>query len=254
MLIDPMEFMKYDKISDDVYTLGPNTVLRFNVSLSKITSDGKRYHYYKEFEYQSRASNQDTLITVKRNYDYYLSIENVQKNRTTDDKAFIRIGIQEYPKFRAQLEVVYSWFHSKEFKRLFARNKGKLVLTSPVPEDAINGYPQNKFIRFVPTIIDKGEGKDRLEPGIEMDLSSYDNYVLMNYDRFMGLYYLIANFSMYQAAQNLVGCLGLPEGLNRFNMGSAGAEKLITADEFEGKTEGVSEHTISSMKNISSLE
>ena len=46
MLIDPMEFTKYDKISDDVYALGPNTVLRFNVSLSKITSDGKNLNIH----------------------------------------------------------------------------------------------------------------------------------------------------------------------------------------------------------------
>ena len=41
MPIQPMEFMKYDKISDDVYVLGANTVLRFNVTLSKITTDGR---------------------------------------------------------------------------------------------------------------------------------------------------------------------------------------------------------------------
>ena len=47
-LIEPMEFFKIDKVSDDVYAIGPNVILKFNVSLSK-TSQGKRYHFHKEY-------------------------------------------------------------------------------------------------------------------------------------------------------------------------------------------------------------
>ena len=79
MPIQPMEFLKYDKVSDDVYVLGNNAILKFNVSLSKTTSEGKRYHFYKEFEYKARAREYDTLVTVKRSFDYYLSIENSRK-------------------------------------------------------------------------------------------------------------------------------------------------------------------------------
>lgn len=256
MLIDPMEFIKYDKISDDIYSLGPNAILKFNVSLSKITSDGKRYHFYKEFEYSSRAQGYPSLVTVKRSFDYYLSIENVQKNRTLDEKAYIRIGPQDYFKFLNQLDTVYSWFTDKKYKNLFAKTKGKLILTSPIPEIAVGGYPQNKFLRFAPVVIDKGEGNDVMQPGIELDLSSYDNKVVMSFDRFMGLYYIIKTFDMYGTAQSLANYLGFPDGMNRVNIGKSGGSKVLYAEDFESPeiTEGINGRQIGGSKNISSLE
>lgn len=254
MPIEPMEFMKYDKISDDVYTIGPNCILRFNVSLSKITSEGKRYHFYKEFEYGSKANGFPRLMTVKRSFDYYLSIENVQKDRLTDNKAFIRIGPYDYYKFKSQLDQVYAWFTDKKFKGLYTSNRGKLILMNPVPESALGGYPQNKFLRFVPTIIDKGEGKNSMERGVELDLSSYDNYVVMNIERFMGLYYTISTFNMYLAAQNMIGYFGFPSGCNRIEMGNANSNHYMTVEEFVGNTDGVNDRIIGSKKNISSLE
>lgn len=252
----PIEFMKYDKISDDVYLLGNNVILKFNVSLSKISQDNKRFHFYKEFEYGSRATGYPKLLTIKRSFDYYLSIENIQKNKLTDEKAFIRIGPYDYYKLMSQLDQVYSWFTDKKYKNLFASNRGKLILTNPVPESALRGYPQNKFLRFVPTIIDKTDGETSMQRGVELDLSDYNNYVTMSIDRFMGLYYTISKFNMYEAAQNLVGYLGFPGGINRIDMGNSSTTgKIQYIDEFSnGITEGVNDRVIDKKKNISSLE
>ena len=254
MPIEPMEFMKYDKISDDVYTIGPNVILRFNVSLSKISMDNKRYHFYKEFEYNTRAQGIDSLVTVKRTFDYYLSIENVQKDRETDDKAFIRIGVYDIYKLKGQLDTVISWFTDKKYKNLYVKDKGKLILTNPIPDSTVGGYPQNKYLRFYPTILDKGEGIDKLQPGVLLELSSVNNCIAMTFERFMGLYYTISNFNMYLAAQNLVGYLGFQPGLNRMNMSSAGGGRTITVEDFGGITNGINERTIGKSKNISSLE
>jgi hypothetical protein len=248
-----MEFMKYDKISDDVYVLGPNTILRFSVALSKIANE-KRYHFYKEFEYSSRAQDYPKLLSIKRSFDYYLSLENIQKNKATDEKAFIRIGPTEVYKFVNQLEQVQEWFTAKKYKGLFSTVKGKLVLTNPTPECTLGGYPQNKFLRFIPTIIDKGEGKNSMEPGVELALSSYDNYVVMDVNRMMGLYYTVKNFNMYIAAQNLVGYIGFPSGMNRIEMGNSANYKLFEAEEPKIEITGVNDRVIGSKKNISSLE
>ena len=56
-MIDPMEFPIYDKVSDDIFVIGPNAILKFNVSLSKILNDGRRFHFYKEFKYPSKAND-----------------------------------------------------------------------------------------------------------------------------------------------------------------------------------------------------
>lgn len=256
MANEPIEFMKYDKISDDVYLLGNNVILKFNVSLSKISQDNKRFHFYKEFEYGSRAIGYPKLLTIKRSFDYYLSIENIQKNKVTDEKAFIRIGPYDYFKLMSQLDQVYAWFTDKKYKNLFASNRGKLILTNPVPESALRGYPQNKFLRFVPTIIDKTEGDTSMERGVELDLSDYNNYVVMSLDRFMGFYYTISRFNMYEAAQNLVGYLGFPGGTNRINMGNNNSTRIQYVDELHdsGMVEGVNDRVIDKNKNISSLE
>lgn len=255
-MIDPMEFMKYDKISDDVLVLGPNAVLKFNVSLSKMSGD-KRYHFYKEFEYPSKSKEFPRLVTIKRSFDYYLSIENVQKNKTTDSKAFIRIGVSDLYRLRSQLEEVYRWIFDKKFKSLYATSRGKLILTNPIPESILGGYPQNKFLRFIPTVIGKDGFPD--EKGIELTLSDYNNYVIMNIDRFMGLYYTIINFNMYQCAQSMVGYLGFPSDHThtRISMDSglaSGRHYYLGGEEVEPEIQTVNDRVISSKRNISSLE
>lgn len=254
MPIQPMEFLKYDKVSDDVYVLGSNAVLKFNVSLSKTTSEGKRYHFYKEFEYKARTREFDTLVTIKRSFDYYLSIENIQKDKLTDTKAFIRIGPSDYFKLKSQLEQVYEWFTGKKYKGLFASNRGRIVLTNPVPESTLGGYPQNKFLRFIPTVIDKSEGNSSMQPGVEMSLSDYNNYVVMTVDKFMGFYYTVMNFNMYLAAQNMVGYLGFHGGVNRIGIGNDTSPHIISGEEFVGEVDGVNDRVIGNRKNISSLE
>lgn len=256
MPIEPMEFRRYDKVSDDVYTIGPNVILRFNVSLSKITNN-KRYHFYKEFEYPNRAKEDtelNTLVTIKRSYDFYLSIENIQKDKVTDDKLFIRIGPSDYYRLKSQLDTVLDWFTGKKYKYLFARSRGAVTLVEPVPDSMVGGYPLDKFIGFVPCVIDKGYGSDKTQPGVRMILSNYDNFVEMSFDRFMGFYYIISNFNMYIAAQNLVGYLGFYPGTNRFNMESITGRTIALEDFNHSYTSGVNDRVISNKKNISSLE
>ena len=245
-----MEFMKYDKISDDVFILGQNTVLKFNVSLSNI-QNGNRYHFYKEYEYNSKSNAYPKLISIKRSFDYYLSIENTQKNKVTDDKAYIRIGPYDIYRFKSQLDQVYSWFTDKKFSKLYVSNRGKLTLTNPVPESSLGGYPMNKFLRFIPTIIESTNGMER---GVELDLSNYNNYVVMSIDRFMGLHYTVSNFNMYLAAQSLVGYIGFPSGMNRFAMNNTVNGNYFLGEEFSANSEAVNERVIDSKKNISSLE
>lgn len=253
-MIDPMEFIKYDKVTDDVFILGPNVVLRFNVSLSKITPEGKRYHFYKEFEYPSKAHDGSTLVVIKRSYDYYLSIENVQKDRS-GDKVFIRIGTQDFYRFKCQIDKAVSWFTDPQYQGLYVKSHGKLTLTGNIPESLVGGYPQGKFIRIVPTVIDKGEGKDRLEQGVEVDLSDYENYVLINLDKLFNLQFFLSTFNMYMAGQNLVNYLGSYSGVNRFSIADSGSTgKVFRVDTSSPTVEGINDRKIGSKKNISSLE
>lgn len=220
-LIEPMEFLKVDKISDEVYAIGPNVVLKFNVSLSKI-SNGKRYHFHKEYEYPSKGlSDQPTLVTIKRSFDYYLSIENSQKD-LNGNKVFIRIGAQEYMIFKKGLEEAIAWFTDKKYSNLFVTNNGKLTIAAPIPEFRIANLPMQKYIEFLPIIIDRGVASTDKTPGIRIILSDQSSYIDITLDRLMGLYYIISCFNMYEAALSMVNYLQRPEfGTGRFSMDSS---------------------------------
>lgn len=217
-LIEPMEFFKVDKISDDVYNIGPNVLLKFNVSLSKI-SNGKRYHYHKEYEYASKGiSSPKTLVTIKRSFDYYLSIENAQKDQD-GNKLFIRIGPSEYPIFMKALDESIAWFTDSKYSKLFANDNGRVVLVSPIPSFTMRNLPMSKYIEFTPVIIDRGMANADKEPGVRIYFSSPSNYIDINLDRLMGLHYTVSKFNMYQCALSLINYLQRPEfGTNRFEM------------------------------------
>lgn len=216
---DLVDFFLVDKLSDEVYNIGPNVSLRFNVSLSKITS-GKRYHFHKEYEYPVNGINEKTLSTIKRSFDYYLSIENNQKEN--GNKLFIRIGIDEFFIVKKNLETVISWFTSDEYSKLFVSSCGKLIMTSPIPNCKFY-LPQNKYLEFFPTIIDRGIANSDKEPGVRMYLSDPNYFIDVRINKIMGLYYSISTFNMYQAAQILINYLGRPElGTNRYVMPTGG--------------------------------
>lgn len=215
-LIEPIEFFKVDKISDDVYVIAPNVVLKFSVSLSKINNK-KRYHFHREYEYPcSNADDTKSLVTIKRSFDYYLSIENSQR----DDKGnrlFIRIGPSEYNIFMKALDQSVSWFTDTKYSTLFAMNKGSLIVTAPIPSFTIKLPPKGKYLEFIPVVLNKGMANADKEPGVRIYLSDPSNYVDINLDRLMGLHYTVSSFSMYQCALNLVNYLQRPDfGTNRF--------------------------------------
>ncbi len=237
-LIEPVEFFKIDKISDEVYNIGPNVVLKFNVSLSKV-SNNKRYHFHKEYEYSAKnIDGQQSLVTIKRNFDYYLSIENIQKD-SNGNKVFIRIGPQEYMIFKKSLDEAIAWFTDKKYAKLFVRDKGRLILMSPTPEFKIHNLPMQKYIEIFPIIIDRGMSNSDKEPGVRMILGNSSSYVDINVDRLMGLYYTISTFNMYQTAVIVLNYLQRPEfGTNRVVMESSfspNKERRRANDNIDGR-------------------
>lgn len=248
---EPIDFFMVDKISDDVYVISSNAVLKFNVALSKING-GKRYHYHKEFEYPVEGvSEVKSLATIRRTFDYYLSIENPVKD-SKGNKAFIRIGPTEYFLLKKALEEVISWFTDKKYENLFARYNGKLVLTNPTPSRRINSLPMQKYIEFVPIILDKGIANADKEPGIRMFLSSPENYTDFGVDRLMGLYYSVSTFNMYLSATNLVNYLGRPDfGTNRVVLNAGG--KTFTEPP-EHKANSIEGRFVKSLNNIEAFE
>lgn len=243
--------LRIDKISDEIYILSQNVILKFNVSLSKISS-GKRYHYYKDFEYRGKDYN-GQLISVKRSFDYYLSFENI-KAAANGSKMFIRIGLQEFLSLSNALDAVEKWFTDAKYKKLFVSDKGKLILTSPTPSHLIPNLPMGNSIEFRPTIITKGIAASDEEPGIAIEFVGFET-IYIGFDKFMGLKYLINSFNMYQSAITLLNFVGRPPATedNRILLEGVFNKKPLREVE-EPKTTSINGRFPKGMTNISHLE
>lgn len=250
---DTNDYLKFDRISDDVFAISPSVVLKFTVSLSKI-SGGKRYHYHKEYEYPNKTINKP-LVSIKRSFDYYLSFESNQK-MDDGNKLFVRIGAQEILRLISSMDEVVRWFNDKAYEKLFIVDRtGKLIMAPPIPKDIIvANLPMDKYIIFSPTIVDKGVANADKEPGVKITFGSPETCIDITLDKFMGLKYTISNFNLYQSAAILINYIGRPESsINRYVIGQDSIHTMYqTPDIMEARS--VNERFIPGTANISSLE
>lgn len=197
-----LNYYDYDKISDDVFYIGVKTVLRFNVSLSrKNTETMVRYPFHKEYRYPSQYSK-DPLVTIKRSFDYYLTLEK------TDSSISIMIRPNDMILLQSILASVAQWFsdgtfgYSAKSKELKIIKKNKPLVISELALD--------KYIQFDPVVI-VWEQTGQQNQGVRITLSDPNEYVDISIDRFYGLLYTINTFNMYQSAQNLLNYIQRPE-------------------------------------------
>ena len=225
-IVNPfIRFDQYDKISDDVYQISYNIILRFNVNLSRTSETYGRQFYHKEFEYETKNSNYP-VMSIKRSFDYYLSIENVKVNETTNTKEFIRIGVEEIMLLRQILNQAAEWFTSREYKDLYVIHNNQLIVTSKIEPLVIDHLPMDKYIAIEPWTCIISEEQI---PGVRLYLSDKNNYADIPINKFMGFVYTINGINMYQSAQLMLSYIGRPEF--GFNMTSYVKDNINTSSE-----------------------
>lgn len=229
MVAPIIRFDQYNKIVDDVYLLGHNAILKMNVQLNYNTDNYGKVPYHKEFEYFDQSSGSN-MITMRRTFDYYLSIENLRPP-DSGQKEFIRIGQPEIMLIRGGLSSAVRWFTEVEFANLYVKKKEKLILARKVDPIEMNQLPMGKYIVLEPTIL---EYNDIQSPGVKMYLSSVTNYVEMNLSRFMGFVQLMNDINIFMSAQNMLSYFGRPEfGSNMYSFKNQNAtsepEEKVTA-------------------------
>ncbi len=204
----------YEKITDDLYYMGSNIVVKFNVSLARKREDGSRNIFHHEFEYaMNKYSNPKNLVTIKRQFEYYLSIENVKA--INNQKEYIYIGVQDFIQFKQKIIESTKWFTNAQFENLFAKKDNKIIMLGKVEPIDISFNRGNKSIRVEPIILNY---EDKTLTGVRFYLCSLDNYVDIDVDRYMGFVYLISSLNMFQSAQIMLNYIGRPEdGTNRMS-------------------------------------
>lgn len=213
MLKNAVTYFDYDKLSDDLFFLGGHMVLRLNVSLNKVNpKDGTRISSYKEYKYStSKYSDVNQMITMRRSFDYYLTIDKLDMREMS-----VMIRVQDILLLRAKVNEALSWFNDGTFGM---KNKRLYVIRKPQPS-IVSGLIENKSIIFEPIVIE-WENDGVQEQGIRVTLTESVAYTDIPIGRFYGFAYLINSVNMYESAQLLLNYLGSPE------MGS----NLITFEE-----------------------
>lgn len=211
---EPFQLIKIEKISDDIFHMGRNLMIRICSNLAK-SVNGNRYFFYKEYEYEIGDVSK---VSIKRGFDYYLSIEEVTKPKDGRNKIFIRIGPSEFYGFIDLIQEAMKWFTSVKYKQLYAKKGGELVFgTSTIPSKTLSGLPLNMSITFAPHIIDNGkEFKPAVKIIIDNGIDIADFY--MSVDNLFGIYGALVNYNMFISAQIMVSSLGIQLGTNRINM------------------------------------
>lgn len=207
---------QYEKISDDLLLLGFNTILRFTVGLSNYSDKFGRQSYHKEFEYPSAKAKSD-VISVKRSFDYYLSLENI-KEPDNGFKEFIRIGVSEIYAFRNIINKAIEWYTAKQYSNLFARKDNRLILARRVEPLILDHLPMGKYIKLEP-IVATNINTDEDYVALRIYLSSDSNYTDISINKLMGLKYIVDSINMYESAQLLLNYIQRPEfGTNMYSM------------------------------------
>ena len=187
-----VSFLDYDRISDDLMYFDRDVYLRFNVQLARKGKDGNRYHYHNEYRYQSKYDNYGKVLTIRRHFEFYLSID-----VRNEFESGIIIRAKDMMNIRLRLKFVAKWFSDGIFKI----DKKKQLHIVGNPEPVIITNLGGKYIKFEPAIVDFGNGTKR--EGVRMTLNEV-RFVDITVDTFMEFVYLINSINMYEAALSIV--------------------------------------------------
>lgn len=189
------QFIDYDTVNDKIYYLGNNTYLCFTVKLSKKDKDGNRIHYHQEYEYKSSFIDKSKGYSIKRNFDFYLTIENKQLD------IYIQIRMENMFRLNSVLENIVNVLMNDN---LWAIRSKRLIYKGQF-EPLLISLPMDKWITLEPSVIQYDNGQ--YSKAVKIVLSQYDIFIELDIEKFMGLVYLLSTFNMYQCALSIVNYL-----------------------------------------------
>lgn len=224
-------------------------MIRICANLAKI-NNGTRYYFYKEYEYNI---NHYQRVSVKRGFDYYISIEEITKPSNGRNKIFIRIGPPEFIGFFDMIKEASKWFTSS--KKIYAKKGGELVFATPtIPSKGISGLPLGVSLTLAPAILDNNREQ---KPGVQIIIDTGKEIVdfYMTVDNLFGIYGALVNYNMFMSAQTMVSSLGIPLGTNRVDLSDSDNSNALPQQEpVKRDNSAINGRVIGGVKKIDDLE
>ena len=214
----PISFYDYDRISDTLLYFDDVYSLRFVVNLSrKKYGSNDRVFFSREIVYPSKFMNQDNSRTIKRDLNFFFSIDSKIDYRNS-------VVLRPPDVYTLQYiihEKVLPWVIGDKIKFGFTSDK-KLILKGRFSEERCV-MDEYRYLGFIPIVIEYPDGTRA--PGVRMYVNSPETFVDYETHKLIHFYQLLANTDMYAVACSLINFVkSAPYGVNEFNTNGANEE------------------------------
>lgn len=199
-MINGIEYIDYDKISDDLCWLGNKCIVRMVVKLANRGKDDTRYHFHKEYKYDANYNNKKEVITIRRSFGYYISIDSLEYK-----DASVIITNNDILLLRAKIAEAFNWFYDKTF----AMKNGKMIILEKKKPAIVDGLLGGKFLMFEPIVYIDFD--DKQSKGIRISINDKNIFSDVPANVFSGFMYAINSIDMFTAAQNMINYIGHPD-------------------------------------------
>lgn len=190
-------FNDYEKVQDLLMYLGKEWKVTFNVLLGSKDRMGNRKFFYSEYQYQSRYIDVSKVVSVKRNFKTFMTIEQINNYQNS-----IMITRADMPILRNVVTEATSWLTNSN---IFGLDKdGKATILTDVSSQCNIG--SNSAVKFEPMLL--LDQYNVLQPGIRMYINDERNYINVESRDFYSFYELLRTIDFYTAGCAVIA--GLP--------------------------------------------
>lgn len=194
--MNEFNYSNIEVISDQVMSLGQDAFIKMNVKLGrKNPTDNSRVPFMKGYVVPKGNKYMGTvpeLVSIKRYYDYYLSIE-----KWNSPDFYIQIRPQKMLILRSVFtEAASKWIMKED---IWAIHDKKLIIKNRPASIIINDMqPQSKVVRLDPIVMEYMTGE--FSKGIRLSIDGVPDFIDMTPDIFMGMVYIFNSIDMYNCA------------------------------------------------------
>lgn len=199
----------FEKIIDTILQLDTKCYLKMNTKLGRKDSSDYRIPYVSGFVVNTQGYAYNTnRISVKRNFDSYLSIE-----MSDDQSFFVQMRANVMILVLQKLELALQEWIARNYVWSIVDNIPKVIISKVNPIEIFGLQPNNKTIRLDPIVINKNGVFDK---GIRLTVSTSNSYADIDLDRFMSLVYIFRTFNLYQASLGQINSLAIYQNHPQF--------------------------------------
>lgn len=192
----------YNRVSDIVLHLTPDSTVKLNTTLYKIMQNREKKSFHSEVQHGSG-------IKVTRDFNFSYTIE----KRDADEFFSILIRPHDMILLEKKMDLVTKWF---EGNKTFIIKDKKLTITATKSVN-LAGLCNNTYLQFDPIVYQFDESSP-VAPGVRITLGKPEAFIDIDVNKWYAFAYLMRG-DMFARSQNQLSYMGRPEfGTNLYVM------------------------------------